>query len=151
MLLIIETDLQMVAGVHLHEPFIPRLDENLSCLRTIKIDEGNPFLKSSLLHKAAKNEELVQLHFRLGFVLLFLPLLDLLAVYFVVVENLVDLLDHVNLRTALVYFLDDHGRLGGEVGSKFQNSHLEDMASFLGFSGEEFERLLVDYLVCTFS
>lgn len=124
----------MVAGVHVHEPLIPRFDEHLSCLWTIKIDESNPFLKSSLLHKAAKNEELVKFYFRLGLALLFLPLLNLLTVNFIVVENLVDFLDDIDLRTTLVYFLNDHRRLLIEVGTKFQNSHLENMASFLCLS-----------------
>jgi len=83
----------------------------LGSFRTVKINESDPLLKSSLLYKAPEDEELMDLGSRLDLGLLLLPLLDLLTVDFVVVENLVDLLDHINLCALFIKFLNNHRRL----------------------------------------
>ena len=74
----------------------------MGSFRAIEVNESDPLLKSSLLYETPKDEELVDLTRRLGLTLVLLPLSDLLSVDFVVVENLVDLLDHVHLCALLI-------------------------------------------------
>jgi hypothetical protein len=100
-LLVVDTDLKSIAGIHLHEPLVPGIDQDLGSLRTIAIDEGELCLKSSLLDQAPQDEELVDGDPRFA-ALLLLPLGNLLAVRFIVMKNLVDFLDDVNLCAILV-------------------------------------------------
>ena len=70
--------------------------------QTVKINESDPFLKSSLFYKAPQDEELMDFRSRLGLALLLLPLLDLLTVNLIMMKNLVDLLDHVHFCAFII-------------------------------------------------